>query len=78
MPESTVYTHNGNRWTEKDTFGKKGQGKGKHSEVKAFEGYQGVSDPILIVQDAFPCDQCDPKFIAFSKNKSILFSCDCR
>jgi hypothetical protein len=38
-----------------------------HAERKKYVDFKGVPDPILLVQDAFPCKSCHEFFLAESK-----------
>ena len=68
------YVSNGTSWKQKATKSVTSQGKKTHSEIDVYNklGPLGMG-PFLILQDAFPCSECDGKFITASASWSIVF-----
>jgi hypothetical protein len=69
--KAIAQSSNGRRWGKQQEGGspKKG-GKGAHAEINAYN--QCGSYPIRITLDAWPCDECDTKFLNASKNGNLI------
>ncbi len=71
------YTSNGKIWRQTADGTVIGTGKQMHSEIGVFNklGNSGKKAPYLILQNAFPCEVCDQKFIDVSKkqNTPVVF-----
>ena len=69
------YVSNGSSWKQRATQSVTSQGKQTHSEISVYNslGATGKAAPYLILQNAFPCSECDTKFIGASARGSIVF-----
>ncbi len=69
------YTSNGASWKQQATSSVTKQGKQTHSEVNVYNalGAAGKAAPYLILQNAFPCSECDGKFTTASARGAIVF-----
>jgi len=58
------YVHGG-KWKAGGNHSISGQGKQSHSEIVVYNalGKKDAGGPFLIKQDAFPCHECDGKFL---------------
>ena len=69
------YVSNGTSWKQRATKSVTSQGKQTHSEIDVYNnlGATGKAAPYLILQNAFPCSECDGKFITASTRGAIVF-----